>query len=116
MGKPGDPRNHQSKRERFRREVLALHGPTCLMPHCLMPTRAIDLHLKHPHPGSYDADHIETVAQLKARGAPLTAYYDPARGRPAHAKCNRSKGATDGNRSRKKHTPPANPLNTSRTW
>ncbi len=116
--KPGDPRSHQSKREAFRRKVLAAHGPTCRMPRCLMPTRAIDLKLKHPHPGAYEADHIETVAQLQARGAPLAAYYDPANGRPGHKRCNGSKGAAEGNRTRRKPTRRTTGpnLNTSRDW
>lgn len=112
-----DPRNHQSKREAFRRAVLATHGPICQMPVCKLPTRTIDLRLKHPHPGSYEADHIETCAQLKKRGAPLSAYYDPTNGRPAHKRCNGSEGASRGNRDRAKQprTTP-NPLNTSRVW
>lgn len=115
-----DPRSHQSKREAFRRKVLAAHGPTCQMPSCKMPSRHIDLRLKHPHPGSYEADHIETCAQLKARRAPLAAYYDPSNGRPAHKLCNGSAGATTGNRTRKPTTGHTarrtDPLNRSRTW
>lgn len=110
-----DPRHHQSKREAFRRAVLAMHGPICMMPVCKLPTRTIDLTLPAHHPGSYEADHIETVATLKARGAPLSAYYDPTNGRSAHARCNRAKGAADGNRARGKQRR-TDRLNTSRPW
>lgn len=100
----------QSKREAFRQAVLLRDGPTCRMPVCLMPTRTIDLTLRCPTPGAYTADHIIEVSM---GGAP----YDPANGRPAHYRCNVSKGCGDGNRRRKGKRMTRKPtFKTSRPW
>lgn len=120
----------QSKRERFRQQVLARDGAICRMPVCLEHTRTIDLRLKSPHSGSYSADHIRTVAELGDAGAPVAAYFDPDNGRASHLGCNRTAGARlGGNRlaarrrmgrrsttPRPPTTPPATTLKTSRTW
>lgn len=106
-----NPRS-QSKRERFRQAVLALHGPTCRMPVCVMPSRAINLDLKAPHRGSYTADHIIEVDVLTRRGGDP---FDVSNGRPAHLACNCKSGAAYGNRARRRKRKP-NPLNTSRAW
>lgn len=87
-----NPRS-QSRTERWRREVLALHGPTCRMPHCVMPSRRIDLTLKAPARGSYAPDHVTPII---LGGAP----FDVRNGRPAHLACNASAGAALGNRLR----------------
>lgn len=97
MGKAGDPRNHRRLRQQWRLLVLATHGPTCAMPTCKMPDRAIDLKLKAPHPGSYTTDHI---VEIQDGGAP----FDVSNGRPAHWGCNSSAGAASGNRRRKATT------------
>jgi hypothetical protein len=107
-----NPRS-QSKRERFRQAVLALHGPTCRMPVCVMPTRAIDLTLKAPHRASYTADHIIEVDVLTRRGGDP---FDVTNGRPAHWACNSKSGATYGNRTRRTKRRAIDPLNRSRAW
>lgn len=66
---------------RLRAEAIATYGPLCWI--C---GRHIDLSLPRNHPRSYDADHLDPLA---LGGAPL----DLARIRPAHAHCNRSRGA-----------------------
>ena len=88
----GDPRS-QSKRERFRQAVLAEWGPICWLCH-----RPIDLALKAPHPGSYTADHVIELARIVAAGGDP---FDPTNGRPAHWRCNTSRGASFGNRRRR---------------
>lgn len=82
-----DPRS-QSKRERFRKAVLAMHGPICWR--C---GRTIDLTLKHPHPRSYTADHVPELALLIERGLDP---HDPKYGRPACRQCNVTAGASFG--------------------
>ena len=106
-----NPRS-QSKRERFRQAVLALHGPVCRMPICKQPTRAIDLNLRAPHKGSYTADHIVEVDVLLRQGGDP---FDVSNVRPAHWGCNSSRGATYGNRTRRTKRR-IDPLNRSRAW
>lgn len=98
MGKRAVNPRSQSKRERFRQQVLEDHGPTCRMPRCLMPTRAIDLNAKHNTPGEYTADHIVELCVLIDQGRPESAYYDRTNGRPAHRRCNSHAGASTGGR------------------
>lgn len=95
-----NPRS-ESRRSAFRAAVLALHGPTCQMPICRMASRAIDLSLRAPHPGSYTADHVKPLID---GGQP----FDPRNGRPAHWGCNSSAGASLANGRR--------PPGPSRDW
>jgi len=60
------------------------------------------------HPGADTVDHIETVAELVARNAPVKAFNDPRNLRPAHGRRRPDLGCP-GNFSRKKtrDAPPA---------
>ncbi|HEU5085714.1 MAG TPA: hypothetical protein VFU14_20400 [Acidimicrobiales bacterium] len=79
----------QSRRVKWKAAVLARYGAVCWL--CDQP---IDLHLRYPDPWSYSPDHVVNICD---GGAP----YDVANGRPAHLRCNLSRGAADGNRRRK---------------
>jgi hypothetical protein len=68
-------------RDRFRAECARRRLP------CAACRTSIDYGLRRPHPDAFEADHIEPV-----RDRPEL-LYELSNLRPAHARCNQSRGA-----------------------
>lgn len=73
------------------RQACASRGAPCAL--CGQP---IDYRLPRNHRGSFTVDHV--VPLWAGNPSPL----DPTGWRPAHRSCNSSRGATEGNRLRRR--------------
>lgn len=83
---------------RYRLVVRAAHAAAGL--HCWLCGKAIDYRRQHGDRWAWELDHaIPVWADPTGDGI-----LDPANARPSHATCNRSRGAAEGNRLRRRRT------------
>lgn len=99
---PCSGRPWQTATAPFRHECAALNR------RCALCGQAINYDLRSPHRLAFTVDHIIP----RWAGGPAM---NPSNWQPAHRSCNSSRGATEGNRLRKRRPAPTT-RRTSLTW
>lgn len=79
--------------QQFKARIRATHAAMALP--CRLCTDPINYRLQYPHPRSWSLDHILAVHEGGA-------VFDPRNTQPSHLHCNLSRGATEGNRKRRR--------------